>query len=45
MLLDNKLIMSQQIDNMYKRANMRLGILCEIKDLLQKKQRLGYTKQ
>ena len=31
MLVDNKLSMPQQINNMYKKANMRLGILCKIK--------------
>ena len=31
MILDNKLCMAQQIDNMYKKANMKLGILRKIR--------------
>ena len=31
MLLDNKLAMMQQIDNVYKQANSKLGILCKIR--------------
>ena len=31
MLLDNKLGMSQHVDNMYKKINSKLGILCKIR--------------
>ena len=31
MLLDNKLGMTQHVDNMYKKANSKLGILCKIR--------------
>ena len=34
MILDNKLNMSQQLDSMYKKANIRLGILCKIRRLI-----------
>ena len=31
MLLDNKLGMSQHVDNMFKKTNSKLGILCQIR--------------
>ena len=37
MMLDNKLSMSQQIDNMHKKSNMRLGILCKIRRYITEK--------